>query len=278
MGVLEGSNDGEPSGSGEGDSGDGASRGRSRNRAGRSALAIAAGAVALGTALWPLFAWQGENQAKALSLSNMRRVANGLLYYSEDWDQRMPPPVQTMPNGPMQSWPQLVRQYVLLDEAFSNPSNPLKPFQVPALFKDPIDGHAIQTSYALNRRFWSVFAPGAFPAGNLEIPEQTALLVEAGRMAADPRHPRLTALQHGGFALDVYGDTTDRVHGMSPYPAMHGGELGVVAADGHAIMARPPHYIPEDGPHDRLLGRMAGNIYNWNGGFPNGETDIPPRE
>ena len=160
----------------------------------------------------------------------------------------------------------------------SNPSNPVKPFSVRPLLTDPADHHAIDTSYALNHRFWGEFGPGPFPVGNLEIPEQTALLVEAGRMAADPRHPQLANTHNGGLAVDLYTDTTDRVGGLSPFPSTHGGQIGMVAADGHGLTARALFYGPNDGPHDKKLGRIGDAVYNWNGGHPNGETDKPACE
>lgn len=241
---------------------------------------IAAGVavVMLAILLPPLFGWQIENQQKALSLSNMRRVSTGCLTYMQDWEERMPPPVQRTPEGFTVAWPRLVRPYVSLDEAFSNPSNPVKPFSDHPLLHDPQDQRAVDTSYALNRRFWGEFGPGPFPVGNLEIPEQTALLVEAGRMAADPRHPRLAGASTPGLATDLYGDTTDRVQGQSPYPSTHGGQFGIVAGDGHGVMTRVLYYSSTDGPHDRRYGRVGDGIYDWNGGHPNGETDRPARE
>jgi hypothetical protein len=235
-------------------------------------------ALTLIAVLPPIFAWQSDNQQKALSLSNMRRVANGCLIYAQDWDLRMPPPSQRLSDGFVLSWPRLVRPYVLLDDAFTNPSNPVKPFPRQATLRDPTDNRPIETSYALNRRFWGEFGAGPFPLGNLEIPEQTVLVAEAGRMAADPRHPRLAGSEKSGFALDLYGDTTDRVRGLSPYPSTHAGEFGAVAADGHGVMLQVLYYGPTDGPHDKRLGRLGKDMYNWNGGHDNGETDRPAHE
>ncbi len=247
---------------------------------GRTGIRVAGGILlaAIGISLWPLFAWQSENQRKALSLSNMRRVATGCLTYAEDWDLRMPPPLLYTSTGFPVTWARQVRPYVLLDDAFTNPTNPVKPFAEHPVLHDPVDGHGIETSYALNRRYWNVFAPGPFPVGNIEIPEQTALLVEAGNMEADPRKPRVPGAATPGLAVDIYGDIMDRITGVSPYPATHGGQLGVVAADGHSIMSRPMYYASSDGPHDPLLGRLVDGIYNWNGGHQNGETDSPPHE
>ena len=235
-------------------------------------------AITAAVILPPLFVWQSIHQRSALSLSNMRRLATGCLTYAEDWDQRMPPPLQPLADGSLSSWPRLVRPYVLLDEAFSNPANPVNAFHERTTLHDPVDGHAVQTSYALNGRFWGVFAPGPFPAGNLELPEQTALLVEAGRMAADPRRPSLSDKSMLAYSLDVYGDTTDRMLGASPYPSVHDGQSCLVAADGHGAAVRVLYYSASDGPHDTRRGRIGSSFYNWNGGHPNGETESPARE
>jgi hypothetical protein len=242
----------------------------------KQVIAVIVCAALLGVVLPPLFSWQSENQQMALSLANMRRVSNGCLYYAQDWDERMPPPSHHMPDGFTLTWSRLVRPYVMLDEAFSNPANPVKPFH--SNLRNPVEDRTVDTSYALNRRLWGQFSSGPFPFGNLEIPEQTALLVEAGRMAADPRHPGLVWSASPGIAFDLYGDTTDRVLGLSPYPSVHGGQSCVVAADGHGIAVKVLYYGPQDGPHDRLLGRIGENIYDWNGGYANGETDRPAHE
>jgi hypothetical protein len=243
----------------------------------RSLAVVVISLITLAVVLPPLFTWQSENQRKALSLSNMRRVAAGALIYAQDWDQRLPPPLVRMPDGFMLAWPRQVRPYVLKDDAFTNPSNPVQPFPPDPVLRDPVDGHAIDTSYALNGRFWNRFGPGPFPVGNLEMPEQTALVVEAGRMAADPRRPRIAGAGPG-LARDLYGDTTDRVSGLSPYPTTHGDQSAIVAADGHGVAAKILYYGPKDGPHDVMFGRVGDGIYNWNGGHPNGETDTPTRE
>lgn len=243
---------------------------------------IAVGVVILlcaGVLLPPLFAWQSENQQRTLSLSNMRRIATGCMIYSEDWDYKMPPPKYATGGTGFVSWPQLVRGYVMLDEAFSNPQNPVPAFAPAsaASLRDPVDQHVVHTSYALNQRFWGYFSAEAFPLENLEIPEQTVLLVEAGRMARDPAHPKFDP-KSARTALDLYGDTTDRVNGLSPYPSTHTGQMGVVAADGHGISLKVLYYSDPDHVHDSRIGRIGADIYNWNGGHPGGSPETPQHE
>jgi hypothetical protein len=229
-----------------------------------------------GLALPPLVGWQKMGQERALSLSNIRRLGTAFLIYSQDWDGRPMPLTETWPNGEVRGWPQALRPYVSPVTVFSNPSNPVTPFH--SMLHSADDGHAIDSSYAFNRRFWNTFAPGPFPIENLEMPEQTALFVEAGPLRSNPRHPLPRDAHSPDIALDLYGDTTDRINGLSPYPSTHGEQMAVVAADGHGLMIKVEHYSAADGNHDPLYGRLGGSIYNWNGGHSNGETDRPARE
>jgi len=220
--------------------------------------------------------WQIQMQQRALSLTNMRRVATGIQMYAQDWDERIMPPTERLPDGTMWAWPHLARPYVSPDSAFSNPSNPVTPFK--SKLRSTTENRPIDTSYALNRRFWNTFSPGPFPYENLELREQTVLLMEAGNMALDPRSPRLPVAGTPGPAVDSYGDTTDRIGGLSPYPSVHTGYMDVITAEGRGVSIKILYYYPKDGPHDTLYGRVGENIYNWNGGHPNGQTDTPPHE
>lgn len=239
-------------------------------------LAGICAAILLIGGLPPLFTWQIQMQQRALSLTNMRRVATGVQMYAQDWDQRIMPPSQPLPDGTIWAWPHLARPYVTPDSAFSNPSNPTVPFK--SKLRHPTENRSVDTSYALNQRFWNTFSPGPFPYENLELREQTVLLMESGHMAAAPRSPSLPAANTPGPALDTYGDTLDRLAGLSPYPSTHDGMMDVIAADGHGIAVKILYYDPKDGPHDSMYGRVGENIYNWNGGHPNGQTDTPPKE
>jgi hypothetical protein len=240
----------------------------------RRGLLAAVVLIAAVIGLSPLLAWQKMGQQRALSLNNMRRLGNGLLLYAQDWDGCLMPPAKRLPDGAWQTWPEGLRPYVAPQSTFVNPANPVALSGKGA--RHPVYGYPVRTSYALNRRVWDTFAPGPFPMENLELPGQTALLVEAGPMWRDPLHPPRGPASP--FALLDYGDTTDRVNGLSPYPSSHDGRMVAVAADGHGVLLKVEHYSPPDGPRDPLYGRIGDNLYNWNGGHPNGQTDRPPRE
>lgn len=229
--------------------------------------------VLAGVTLPPLLAWQRAGQMRAQSLSNVRRLAFGALLYSQDWDGRLMPPESPRPNGRWQTWPDTLRPYVGPVSVFNNPANPIT-----SEFKHPSLGYSVRAAYAVNRRFWNTFAPGPFPLENLELPAQTALFVEAGPMRPDPLRPPAPGVSLPKIALLDYGDMLDRVNGLCPYPSVHDKRMAVAAADGHGLLVTVEHYRPSDGDHDVLYGRLGGDIYNWNGGHPNGATDTPPRE
>jgi hypothetical protein len=172
-------------------------------------------------------------------------------------------------NPAVYTWAQTLQGYGVNPDVFSNPANPLRS----PLPTDPQRGTTVNTAYALNRRLWDTFAPGAFPLDNLEIPERTVLAVEAGNAWQQPSHAGTIS----AFAALTYGDTTDRIQGAIPYISPHGGRMAVVAIDGHTVLVKVAHY-DNSLPHDTLYGRLGGTIYNWNGGYLNGQTDKPNRE
>ncbi len=90
------------------------------------------------------------SEERALSLSNIRRLGQGLLLYSQDWESdTMPPPREISPRVWL-TWPRLLQPYVSPDSTFSNPSNPLVPFH--SSVRDPINDYPIDSAYAINQR------------------------------------------------------------------------------------------------------------------------------
>jgi len=224
------------------------------------------------TVLPPIVRWQQMSEERALSLSNVRRIGQGALLYSQDWDSNTMPPAFEISERVWMTWPRLLQPYVSPNSTFSNPSNPLVPFH--SSVRDPVNEYPIDSAYAINHRLWNTFSPGPFPLDNLELPDQTVLFAGAGRMWRNP----LRWTEGPNIGLLAYGDTMDRYLGLSPYPSTHDGRMAVVAADGHGVLLTVQHYSPTDGPHDAMYGRLGSGLYNWNGGHPNGETDRPPRE
>ncbi len=223
-----------------------------------------------------LLGWQRSNEERTFSLSNLRRLCDDLHLYAQDYDDRLMPPAQRLPDGSWFTWPQKLSGYGATADILNNPANSIE--AVGRTVTDPMHAYAIHTSYALNSRFYGAFAPGPFLLDNLELPSQTVLLIEAGPMWAVTGRSAHAAPSPQPLARLDYGDTLDRVAGLVPYPSTHTGKIALAAADGHAVTVRVEHYSRADGPHDRLYGRIGGDIYNWNGGHPNGELDRPPHE
>lgn len=222
----------------------------------------------------PLTAWQNREQRDAVSINNLRRLGQGLLLYAQDWDERPMPPVlkvETANKTEWQTWPQTLLPYLPDKATLDNPSNPLSKTTT-----DPAGAYPITSAYALNSRFYDTFGAGTYPLDDLELPNRTALFIEAGPLQKDPVNPALSA--NPATARLDYGDISDTANGAFCYPATHSGKIAIVAADGHAETVPVAHYRASDGPHDKTYGRIGGAIYNWNGGFATGETDKPPRE
>ena len=237
--------------------------------------------VGLIVGLPPLLTWQRTGEQRARSLSNMRRLADAWQLYAQDWDGAPVPTVERRVEEEggktyWLTWNKRLGAYGATTAILDNPANPAGE-QRHALH-DPMRGFDVETSYALNTRFWDTFAPGPFPVDNLELSAQTALFVEAGPMSADRLRAPQSEAESRSLARLEYGDVADRVGELWPYPSTHGGKLAVVAADGHAVSLSVEHYAPASGPHNPRYGRIGGEIYNWNGGHANGDTDHPPME
>ncbi len=217
-----------------------------------------------------LLAWQRINSDRIASISHLHRLAYGLQLYSQDYDGDLPLPV-SLPS--CVDWTQRIRGYCQEQWVLRNPATSHAKH-----LTDPSTACRVRADYALNSRFQNTFASGPFPLYNLELPAQTALLVEAGRMTSNTGRRVGPLIYKGNQGSFEYTDTESRVRGLVPYPSTHDHRLALVAADGHAVSVRVVHYSKKDGPHDQLYGRIGGAIYNWNGGRPNQHPSDPPRE
>ncbi len=236
--------------------------------------------VVIGTAIFALavavlaaptlLAWRRDNDDRIASISHLHRLAYGLQLYSQDYDGDLPVPV-SIPS--CIDWTQRIRGYCQEEWVLHNPASVHRD-----RLTDPSTGCRVRADYALNSRFQNTFARGPFPLYNLELPAQTAMLVEAGCMAANTGRGKQPPLFKGNQGSFEYTDTESRVRGLVPYPSTHNHRFALVAADGHAVSVRVVHYSKSDGPHDQMYGRIGGAIYNWNGGRPNEHPSDPPRE
>ncbi len=218
----------------------------------------------------PIFMWRTREMAQALSLSHLHRLSYDLQLYAQDYDGGLPQPIDSRA---CIDWTTRLRGYNIHKSTLINPSNHS---DVP--IHDPLDACQVHSGYALNERFYGYFAKGPFPLYNLEIPEQTALLVEAGPMWNRTGRHGDAGVKSSHYGMFAYTDTEDRVSNLVPFPSTHNGRLAIVAADGHALSVRVMHYSKKDGPHNRIYGRIGNDIYDWNGGRMNGHTESPPQE
>jgi prepilin-type processing-associated H-X9-DG protein len=215
----------------------------------------------------PLARYGQQRSDETRCQTNLRWLATSLWLYAQDYSGGLPPPEEKLAHSTWRTWVDVTEPYRIepsdrrtIEEC---PGNPV------GVARNPRHGYPYRSSYALNRRFFGQFGPGPYPIFNLEIPERTALIVEAGRFRAESPFGRPA----GREAESAYWDT-----GTTPlaYPSAHLGRMNLAAADGHAKSIIVRHYSTAG--HDALYGRIGGSIYNWNGGHPNGKTELPPRE
>jgi hypothetical protein len=245
-------------------------------RAGFKWAGVLAAALGLGIGMPRLLAWRGSQEQEEQSIGNMRHVFMALMSYSQDWDDRLPPIAARSDAGLWSTWPDRLAGYDIARSSFIDPSNPV-PLSG-SLCTNPVDHYVVRTSFALNGRFWNTFGAGPFPIGNLELPDQTVMLVDAGPIRRDPRGDTPPESDRSRLAFLDYGDTTERYGTMFRYPSSHHGLMTVIGVDGHAVTRRVAHYFPSDGAHDPLYGLVVPGLFNWNGGHPNGQTDRPRHE
>jgi prepilin-type processing-associated H-X9-DG protein len=207
--------------------------------------------------------WRTVLSQRTLCQSNLRRLGTGLLLYAQDHDGRFPPTDYRLPDGTWRPWAAVLHPYYDDPAVLTCPSNRAESAT------EPYRGYRYPYSYSLNMRFYGVFSRGPYPLENLELPGQTALVVESGRYRTDGPFGKRTY----PWAMAGYWDTAWWPGG---YPSPHLRRMNVAAADGHVVWLPVAHYRP--GAHDALYGRLGRSIYNWNGGHPNGDTAGPPRE
>ena len=206
---------------------------------------------------------QNYQSSRTRCLTNQRRLAMALLMYSQDYNGYLPPSERQNPDGNWQSW------FDLACPEQDEKENEQCPANRANAATEYLHGFAFPCSYALNGRFYGQFSEGPFPLENLEIPAQTALLVESGPVRKNgpfegPSENRSACR---------YSDTASQGR---LYPSPHRNKMNIVAADGHAKTVKVEHYQPAG--HNPLYGRIGDGIYNWNGGYPNGKTDGPAVE
>jgi len=216
---------------------------------------------------YPLIQYGTGRSNETRCQTNLRWLATSVWLYAQDYDGALPPPEEKLADSTWRTWVDLTESYRI--EPSDQRSVVECPGNLVGTARNPRHGYPYRSSYALNRRFHKHFSPQPFPIFNLEIPERTALIVEAGRFrASSPLGPPAKA-----EAESAYWDT-----GTTPlaYPSPHFGRMNLAAADGHAKTVEVRYYTLVG--HDPVYGRIGGHIYNWNGGHRNGKTELAPME
>ena len=90
-------------------------------------LVVIAIIAILAAILFPVFARARENARKASCLSNLKQIGLGLMQYTQDYDEKLPPSRQAMAvgsvNNPNYPWQMMVQPYLKSYQVFKCPSN-----------------------------------------------------------------------------------------------------------------------------------------------------------
>src|SRR2546430_1583372 len=99
---------------------------------------------------------------RTLCQTNLRRLSTALLLYAQDHDSALPPPEYQAANGRWRHWMDIADPYLGGQNLTACTANRADG-AISASHRYPYP-----ISYALNERFFGVFAPGPFPVENIE--------------------------------------------------------------------------------------------------------------
>ena len=86
-------------------------------------LVVIAIIAILAAILFPAFARARENARRASCQSNLKQLGLGILQYTQDYDEKIPPGVETVAFTPDGPWPNSIQPYVKSTGLFACPSN-----------------------------------------------------------------------------------------------------------------------------------------------------------
>ncbi|RYX84340.1 DUF1559 domain-containing protein [bacterium] len=85
-------------------------------------LVVIAIIAILAAILFPVFARARENARRSSCQSNMKQIGLGIMQYTQDYDERMPPRLINA-NGVLTNWQNMIQPYVKSYQLFQCPSN-----------------------------------------------------------------------------------------------------------------------------------------------------------
>jgi len=220
-------------------------------------LVVIAIIAILAAILFPVFARARENARRSSCQSNLKQIGLGVLQYTQDYDERMPPIIVQPPNITY-SWMQIVQPYIKSTQVFACPSD-ANPTVISGGFTDTYNGVApFHTSYIYNVAMTHLIrTPFAFWEGisiaKIQSPASTVSFSDGGVQASDTApfvasplkvkpaayllvDPTTDSTGTQTFGPPAARDTNDTNWG-APY-ARHLETANVAFADGHVKALR----------------------------------------
>lgn len=149
-------------------------------------LVVIAIIAILAAILFPVFAQAREAARKTACLNNLKQMGTGLLMYSQDYDEELPPAWIGYPSVPFPGygrWMDVVQPYVKNTQIFSCPSSTAKYSPVPA--GGTVSGSGVTDKnggYAMNVAYYDnsdgAHPPTPVPDVAGEYPKSLATLAE----------------------------------------------------------------------------------------------------
>jgi prepilin-type N-terminal cleavage/methylation domain-containing protein/prepilin-type processing-associated H-X9-DG protein len=228
-------------------------------------LVVIAIIAILAAILFPVFARARENARRASCQSNLKQIGLGILQYTQDYDEAMPPTnadASRYALSGLRIGTYTKSDQLLICPSDSNPSarvrNIANTLDVPNSYYVPMDEFDVPSSAG-----WGVFGNnGAVSLADFPDTAQTIMVAERISDQADWHVSRDTATPGGGNSPDASSWVTNRHLDTAVY----------LFADGHVKSLKRPATLPAVGTPDQSGANATINgvqwFYWWRKGVP----------
>jgi len=235
-------------------------------------LVVIAIIALLAAILFPVFGRARENARRISCMSNMKQIGLGILQYSQDYDEFLPPS-RNSPAGVATPWQWIIQPYLKSTQLFKCPSNQ----QTGRVLNTTYSGNDIPRSYYSNAGYTTqTYGPGGTRpmADNasqklaaLESTSTTILIAEredySNKASANTYNDKLND------SREIFDSTNNRT-----YLTNHLGMSTYTFADGHAKAMKPSATITP--LHMWLVSGQATTAVktDWRNAIANAEADM----
>lgn len=214
-------------------------------------LVVIAIIALLASILLPVFATARERARQSSCLNNEKQMGTAILTYTQDYDEKMPPPTDTGNAGTTLGWAGKIYPYVKSAGVFKCPddSTAAPPVATPQFFN-------CSYGFNTNAQWGNAFVSPVQPVGlsQFQSPASTVLLFEVDTSAVDLLNPGEASaargnagIKCGGVSLPATtpptvlyatGNLPGRTMTVTPKPR-HNDGANYLLDDGHSKFFRP---------------------------------------